>query len=51
MCIRDSPIHEVVQVDYFIPGCPPSADAIWKVLTDLLAGREPELGHGLMHYD
>ena len=45
------PIHEVVQVDYFIPGCPPSADAIWKVLTDLLAGREPELGHGLMHYD
>lgn len=45
------PIHEVVQVDYFIPGCPPSGDAIWKVLTDLLAGREPALGHGLMHYD
>ena len=45
------PIHEVVQVYYFIPGCPPSADAIWKVLTDLLAGREPELGHSLMHYD
>lgn len=45
------PIHEVVQVDYFIPGCPPSADAIWKVLNDLIAGRQPELGHGLMHYD
>jgi NAD-reducing hydrogenase small subunit len=45
------PIHEVVKVDYFMPGCPPSADAIWKVLTDLLAGKEPELGHGLMHYD
>ena len=45
------PIHEVVKVDYFIPGCPPSGDAIWKVLTDLLAGREPELGHDLMHYD
>ena len=45
------PLHEVVKIDYFIPGCPPSADAIWKVLTDLLAGREPELGHGLMHYD
>ncbi|MCX7140753.1 MAG: NADP oxidoreductase [Proteobacteria bacterium] len=37
--------------DYFIPGCPPSADAIWKVLNDLLAGREPELGHGLIQYD
>jgi NAD-reducing hydrogenase small subunit len=23
------PMHEVVQIDYFLPGCPPSADAIW----------------------
>lgn len=45
------PLHEVVKVDYFIPGCPPSGDAIWKFLTDLLAGRTPRLGHGLMHYD
>ncbi|MCX7147059.1 MAG: NADP oxidoreductase [Sulfuritalea sp.] len=45
------PIHEVVKVDYFLPGCPPSADAIWKLLTDLLAGRTPNLGHGLLHYD
>lgn len=45
------PIHEVVRVDYFLPGCPPSADAIWKFLTDLIAGRTPQLGHGLMHYD
>jgi NAD-reducing hydrogenase small subunit len=45
------PLHEVVKVDYFIPGCPPSADAIWKFLTDLIAGRTPKLGHGLIHYD
>ena len=45
------PLHEVVKIDYFIPGCPPSSDAIWKVLNDLLDGREPELGHGLIHYD
>lgn len=45
------PIHEVVHVDYFIPGCPPSGDAIWQVLTDLLAGKTPALGHGLMQYD
>ncbi len=45
------PLHEVVKIDYFLPGCPPSADAIWKFLTDLLAGREPELGPALMHYD
>jgi NAD-reducing hydrogenase small subunit len=45
------PIHEVVKIDYFLPGCPPSADAIWQFLTDLLAGRTPHLGHGLLHYD
>lgn len=45
------PIHEVVHVDYFIPGCPPSGDAIWSFLNDLIAGRTPHLGHGLMHYD
>jgi NAD-reducing hydrogenase small subunit len=45
------PLHEVVRVDYFIPGCPPSADAIWKFLTDLIEGRTPKLGHGLIQYD
>ena len=45
------PIHEVVKIDYFLPGCPPSADAIWKFLNDLIAGKEPALGHGLLHYD
>lgn len=44
-------IHEVVKVDYFLPGCPPSADAIWKFLTDLIAGRTPALRHPLLHYD
>jgi NAD-reducing hydrogenase small subunit len=45
------PIHEVVKIDYFLPGCPPSGDAIWKFITDLIAGRTPHLGHELMHYD
>ena len=48
---RVHPIHEVVHVDYFLPGCPPSGDAIWSFLNDLIAGRTPQLGHGLMHYD
>jgi len=45
------PIHEVVKVDYFLPGCPPSADTIWKFLTDLATGREPSLPYDLVHYD
>ncbi len=45
------PLHEVVKIDYFIPGCPPSADAIWAFLTALIEGRAPRLGHGLISYD
>jgi NAD-reducing hydrogenase small subunit len=37
------PLHAVVPVDLFVPGCPPSADLIWLVLTELLAGRIPDL--------
>jgi NAD-reducing hydrogenase small subunit len=45
------PIHEVVKIDYFLPGCPPSAEAIWQFLTDLIAGREPRLDTHLLQYD
>ncbi|SEM18556.1 NAD-reducing hydrogenase small subunit [Syntrophus gentianae] len=34
-------IDKVVKVDLFIPGCPPSADAIFHVLSELLAGHTP----------
>jgi NAD-reducing hydrogenase small subunit len=37
------PLHEVVKIDYFIPGCPPSASLINYVLTELLAGRAPNM--------
>lgn len=37
------PVHQIVPVDVFIPGCPPSADNIFFALTELLAGRVPDL--------
>lgn len=40
---RVCPVHEVVPVDVFVPGCPPSADTIFYVLSELLEGRTPEL--------
>jgi len=43
LLIKARPLHEVVKVDYFIPGCPPSADIINYVLTELLAGRAPNM--------
>ncbi len=36
------PLHEVIKVDLYVPGCPPPADAIWFVLTELLEGRVPD---------
>ena len=39
------PVHRVVEVDVFLPGCPPSADLIYQSLVDLLEGRTPDT-HG-----
>ncbi|HIJ59094.1 MAG TPA: NADP oxidoreductase [Nitrospirae bacterium] len=37
------PIHEVVTVDVFLPGCPPPADVIFYSLSELINGRLPDL--------
>ena len=37
------PIHQNVPDDVFVPGCPPSADTIFWMLTEILEGRQPEL--------
>ncbi len=36
------PVHEIVNVDLFLPGCPPPSDAIYFVLGELLEGRIPD---------
>jgi NAD-reducing hydrogenase small subunit len=36
------PVHRVVRVDVFLPGCPPSADLIWSTVNELLEGRTPD---------
>ncbi len=38
---RVRPVHEVVEVDYFLQGCPPSAGEIHQLLMDLLDGKQP----------
>ncbi len=36
------PLHEIIHVDLFLPGCPPPADAIHFAITEVLAGRTPD---------
>jgi len=40
---RVQPVHEVVRVDYFLPGCPPPADRIKAFLSQVLEGGTPKL--------
>ena len=41
------PLHQVIKVDAFIPGCPPEPDRIWVAVSALLSGApvvlEPEM--------
>jgi NAD-reducing hydrogenase small subunit len=48
---RVCPCHEAVKIDYYLPGCPPSADTLWAALTALLAGEAPELSYEQVKYD
>jgi len=43
-------VHEVVVVDFNVPGCPPEADTIFYVLAELAQGRKPELKDELLHW-
>ncbi len=45
------PCHEVVKVDYFLPGCPPRADLIWDALLALATGQELKLEYDSFKYD
>ncbi|MCX6575644.1 MAG: NADP oxidoreductase [Candidatus Aminicenantes bacterium] len=45
------PLHEIVKIDYFLPGCPPSADLIWEALTALVGGKPLGLTYNLIKFD
>ena len=45
------PINEIVEVDYYIPGCPPNAQHIWKVVKSILSGEPIPISHEEFKYD
>ena len=48
---RVYPCHEIVKIDYFIPGCPPRADLIWEALVALVTGNELKIPYEVLKFD
>jgi NAD-reducing hydrogenase small subunit len=48
---RVYPCHEIVKIDHFLPGCPPSADLIWEAVTALVEGRPIPLAYEQFKFD
>ncbi|MCD4697813.1 MAG: hypothetical protein K8S16_16430 [Bacteroidales bacterium] len=45
------PCHEIVKIDYYLPGCPPRADLIWNALIALVTGDEMKLPYEVVKFD
>lgn len=43
--------NEIVKIDYYIPGCPPDANYIWKVVKNILWGQEYSMLYSEFKYD
>lgn len=48
---RVYPAHEIVKIDYFLPGCAPRADLIWNALVALVTGDELKLPYEVVKFD
>lgn len=44
-------LDEVVHVDYHLPGCPPTADMIYRTLKSLVEGSTPEIPYHSYKFD
>ncbi len=45
------PLSDVVQVDYYLPGCPPSANDFLRILSQLLEGKQAVIPANSFHFD
>lgn len=45
------PVSEVVKIDFYLPGCPPSADTFYNFLKAVIQGKTPKLPKETLRYD
>jgi coenzyme F420-reducing hydrogenase gamma subunit len=45
------PCHEVVRMDYHLPGCPPRAELIWEALYALVTNNPMKLPYEVIKFD
>jgi NAD-reducing hydrogenase small subunit len=45
------PCHEIVKIDYHLPGCPPKAELIWEALVALVTGNEMNMPYEVIKFD
>jgi NAD-reducing hydrogenase small subunit len=45
------PLHEIVKIDYYLPGCAPRADLIWQAVVALVTGDELNIPYELVKFD
>ncbi len=45
------PCHEIVKIDYFLPGCPPRADLIWNALYALITNTPMDIPYEVIKFD
>ncbi len=44
------PLHQVIHVDAFLPGCPPDPEHIWKAVSALLEGQPVRLTQEMRYF-
>ena len=47
---RVVPLHQIIPVDAFIPGCPPDPDRIWTAVSALLDGKPVHLPEDMRYF-
>lgn len=48
---RVYPCHEVVKIDYYLPGCAPRADFIWEAVIALVTNNEMAVPYAVFKFD